>query len=223
MIEIHKKVWFALKFLAATLLILAILLLIIPQIDDLVYYFNDEIGYRHLGVDEYGNPNMPGFNSKYGFSSLIGRYNGAHVRFIEKKQHFDEVQRTEYVFEIIEWLNVSEDIDTTQKRISVFSEAYPLKWKSYAELYQANYGLEYKSGEEYIIAFMKKEYQNGNILDVFHSYYLNLSDFQNNETDNNDGWRSMVPYGITAEMSADEIVAKFKELIAEEKAKIEAQ
>ena len=218
----NKKV--LLTVLIALILLISIsLCFIIPQIDDLAYYFNNEIGLRHYEFDEHGRPIGLPLVDYYPTEQILVKYNGARVRFIEKKHHFDETKRTEYVFEIVEWLNVSEDIDTTQKRISVFSEAYPLKWKSYAELYQANYGLEYKSGEEYIIAFMKKEYQNGNILDLFHSYYLNLSDFQNNETDNNDGWRSIVPYGITAEMSPDEIVAKIKELIAEEKAKIEAQ
>jgi hypothetical protein len=202
--------------------LLAIFLsIIIPRYDDIKYYFNNEIGLRHYEFDEHGRPIGLPLVDYYPTEQILVKYNGAHVKFIEKKHHFDETKRTEYVFEIVEWLNVSEDIDTTQKRISVFSEAYPLKWKSYTELYEANYDMEYEEGEEYIIVVMKKQHDDGEYLKIVHNYYINLSDLKKGASKENVSYYLFLK-DITAEMSADEIVAKIKELIAEEKAKAEA-
>jgi hypothetical protein len=202
--------------------LLAIFLsIIIPRYDDIKYYFNNEIGLRHYEFDEHGRPIGLPLVDYYPTEQILVKYNGARVKFIEKKHHFDETKRTEYVFEIVEWLNVSEDIDTTQKRISVFSEAYPLKWKSYTELYEANYDMEYEKGEEYIIVVMKKQHDDGEYLKIVHNYYINLSDLKKGASKGNVSYYLFLK-DITAEMSADEIVAKIKELIAEEKAKAEA-
>ena len=216
----NKKV--LLTVLIALILLISIsLCFIIPQIDDLAYYFNNEIGLRHYEFDEHGRPIGLPLVDYYPTEQILVKYNGARVRFIEKKHHFDETKRTEYVFEIVEWLNVSEDIDTTQKRVSVFSEAYPLKWKSYTELYEANYDMEYEEGEEYIIVVMKKQHDDGEYLKIVHNYYINLSDLKKGASKENVSYYLFLK-DITAEISADEIVAKIKELIAEEKAKAEA-
>ena len=163
--------------------------------DDIVYYFNDEIKppekYDCILYD------MVDYH-------MLSN-NTVRVRFVEMKRHISKYQRAEYVFEVIEWLNYKDVFDTNAKTISVYSVAYEGKFKSQAEIQTIKEGKVYIPGEEYIIITQKDKFAN--------HYYIPLSDISKiTDIDYLFSYK-----GFHEEMSADEIVAKFKEYIAEEK------
>ena len=71
-----------------------------PDWSKIVYYFNNEMNYV-----------LPGLILEIDPITSVGYRSGAHVRFIEMKRHFDKEKRAEYIFEVIEWLNVQEGVE----------------------------------------------------------------------------------------------------------------
>ena len=202
--------------------ILAILILLIASslIDSLIYYFDNRTG-RHLRNED----------GSYIFIStcyddeisFFARSYVARVKFVEMKRHFDKDKRAEYVFEVIEWINTesaeSDPIDLEKKQLSFYSAAYPLKWKSETEIMLMLNDLSYKAGNEYILSV----YSDNGTIEMPNYLFININKIENSYYGAGNPYSTLLERGITAEMSPDEIVAKIKDLIAEKKAKIEAQ
>ena len=192
--------------------ILAILILLIASslIDSLIYYFDNRTG-RHIKDFKfvyYANE-----------ISFLARSYVARVKFVEMKRHFDKDKRAEYVFEVIEWINTesaeSDPIDLEKKQLSFYSAAYPLKWKSEMEIMLMLNDLSYKAGNEYILSV---DSDNGTI-EMETTLFIGINKIETSYYGAGNMYSSLLERGITSEMSPDEIVARFKDLIAEKKAK----
>ena len=153
----------------------------------------------------------------YNEVDALALFDVVHVKYVDSKTNSTDAIRDQFIFEVVEWMNFTGSgnrIYDNGDEFNVYSAVYPGKHDiSRAELLYYNHQISYKRDEEngYIIVIRYDEnLNNWYILD----HYFPLSDISRmhyNEAFNN--------AGITAEMSADEIVAKIKELIAEEKAK----
>ena len=210
-------------------LIIAVLIVLIvtSTAEQFVYFFNNNFDQRHIDIKDY----YPGFYRNVEHDDHIGYYlnsDVARVRFVKKENDPFSDGGAAYYFELIEWVNTYTDgyseLEALQKEmikwyektdLVIFSPRYPGKYKSEMELIEATRGVYFEEGEEYLV----------DLKDIYF-FALNeiicLSNFEKS-TFLLEGDNCFERYGITAEMSADEIVAKIKELIAEEKAKIEAQ
>ena len=192
--------------------ILAILILLIASslIDSLIYYFDNRTG-RHIKYFEFVY-----YDDEISF---FARSYVARVKFVEMKRHFDKDKRAEYVFEVIEWINTesaeSDPIDLEKKQLSFYSAAYPLKWKSETEIMLMLNDLSYKAGNEYILSV----YSDNGTIEMPTTLFIDINKIENSYYGAGNMYSSLLERGITSEMSPDEIVARFKELIAEEKAK----
>ena len=192
--------------------ILAILILLIASslIDSLIYYFDNRTG-RHIKYFEFVY-----YDDEISF---LARSYVARVKFVEMKRHFDKDKRAEYVFEVIEWINTesaeSDPIDLEKKQLSFYSAAYPLKWKSETEIMLMLNDLSYKAGNEYILSV----YSDNGTIEMPTTLFIDINKIENSYYGAGNMYSSLLERGITSEMSPDEIVARFKELIAEEKAK----
>ena len=129
------------------------------------YYYSDEMGSKHKSDTKY--------ESWCFVSSTISIYeaNSLHVRFVERKHNFGD-SRTEYVFEVVEWLHSEEGVDASKKKVSFYADAYPLKYKSTIELREINYGYTYEKGKEYVIIAYGEE---------LNDFYLSLDNVSNME------------------------------------------
>lgn len=207
-------------------LIIVVLLVLIytSTAERFVYYFNDVYDMRHIDIKDYPK----GFYKNADHDEHIRYYvyaDVARARFVEKKSDpFDEYGAV-YCFEVIEWISKDpEHVECDdyffaktyaewyeEKELGIVSPRYPGKYKSEMELIESITGVRFEEGKEYLV----------NIKDLY-EFGINeivcLDDIENStfllEEDN-----CFEGYGITAEMTADEIVARLKELIAEEKSK----
>lgn len=198
--------------------ILAILILLIASslIDSLIYYFDNRTG-RHLR-----NKDGSYIFIITDYEELISYFSHsyvARVKFVEMKRHFDKDKRAEYVFEVIEWINTesrdSDPVDLGKMQLSFYSKAYPLKWKSETEIMLMRNDLSYKAGNEYILSV---DSDNGTI-EMETTLFIDINKIENSYYGAGNTYSTLLERGITSEMSPDEIVARFKELIAEKKAK----
>jgi hypothetical protein len=201
------KIIIAFQSLIIVLLLIGILTSFTERI---VYYFNDRIDDRHSTTIYSGC-----------YSDTIETFsinNTACVEFIKKKSHESENSRTEYVFKVIEWLNsdkTTAEMYPVNTYISIYSKAYPLKWISEMEIFEMDTGFEFEKGTRYIITFWYSNYGES----FASRNFINLDKLQNSPEYSRRKSQFESLYGITADMTADEIVARLKELIAEEKAK----
>lgn len=127
------------------------------------YYYSDEMGTKHKSDNGYDSfHTVPSTTSLYEANTL-------HVRFIERKHNFGD-SRTEYVFEVVEWLHSEKGADTSSNKVSFYADAYPLKYKSTIELREINYGYTYENGKEYVIIAYGEE---------LNDFYLSLDNLSN--------------------------------------------
>ena len=195
-------------------------------IESVTYYFNDYPGTRHLyDRDGFRTEILPGYMQiTPGPFEYCAQYYVARVKYVKTKRHLSKEKRAEYLFEVVEWINTDvekkADIDLKDEEISIYCEAYPLKWKSVYEIYESDGRLEYNTESEYVVTFGANE--DGKLKFVGYTYVdLEKIDGKTEIF----GHRMIHPfdnkYGLSEDMSPDEVVAKIKELIAEEKAKAE--
>lgn len=211
-------------------LIIVVLLVLIytSTAERFVYYFNDVYDLRHIDIKDYPD----GFYKNSDHDDHIRYYvysDVARARFIEKKSDpFDE-NGAVYYFEVIEW--ISKDPEYAEcddyfyakkyaewyekKQLGIVSTRYPGKYKSEMELIESITGVSFKEGKEYLVNI--KDWYAFGINEIVCLDDIDNSTFLLEDDD------CFERYGITADMSADEIVAKLKELIAEEKANSEAK
>ena len=160
MVQISKK---KLILVIAVIIVEILLCLLISQIDNFKYYFGDSFIYPD-GYEEK-DERVAGTN-----------YCVAHVKFVESKKHLQSAKRTEYVFEVLDWIYCNdENLFENKEMLSVYSEAFPKKEKSYAELYDLNYGFEYHTEEEYIIVFVPQNDIGVEYMQFKPRYYLSLT------------------------------------------------
>ena len=174
-----------------------------PGLDDPDYYYSDAMGNRHLTDGDKAQ--TPGFYSHWLYLVAEGKCYIARVSFVKMKRHDEASRRAEYVFKVIEYLIDPVPGLKPGKEISTYSSAYPLKYKSTIELREINYGYTYEADKEYVIIISPTGYLN--------DAYIPLNNIANISEK-----PLMEDYGIKEGMSPDEVVAKIKELIAEEKA-----
>lgn len=176
-----------------------------------VYYFDNRTDVRNFESPLYIDDYYPLYYY-YSWSYV------ARVKYIEKKHNFDEDKRAEYVFEIIEWINTvvretdeSQIVDTTLKKISLYSNAYPQKWITYRERVEKAKNIEFIEGFEYILVISKNSkgipcmYEDTEAICITD---LSKSIFLHNKSE-----KVLDDNGITSVMGADEIVTRVKELI----------
>ena len=194
-------------------IILALLLIGIATslTERVVYYFDNRTDVRNFEQPLYTDDYYPLYYY-YSWSYV------ARVKFVDKKHNFDEEKRAEYVFEITEWINTDVQetnelklVDTTLKRISLYANAYPQKWITHRERVEKARNIEFIKGYEYILVISKNskgipcmyaETEAICITDLSKSIFLHTK--SQKVLDDN---------GITSTMSADEVVARVKELI----------
>ena len=170
---------------------------------DTEYYFNDKMDNRHLKVMEIEGRGIPNIGE------ALCEENAVHVKFIEKKHCIDG--RTKFVFEVIEWINSNGAIDTSTKRVTFYSKAYPLKYKSQIELYGIHYGYTYEPGKEYVIISPDNTLPLGYFL-----MYIPLSDI----TKMHDGEKSFFECELDTEIEKvekEDLLQALREWIAENK------
>lgn len=121
------------KILICIFIILAVLAFFF--LDNVIYYFNYELtGKGELNVDVFTPYNF------FGNAPTV-----AHVRMTALKHNFSHAKRSEYCFEVIEWIKGGNG----KKNISVYSDKrYDDKAWGWMEYERA---FDYKVGNEYIL------------------------------------------------------------------------
>ena len=177
------------KALVITAVIILILLFIVVQIDDFIYYFDASLPPNQTNYED----------SMLSLEFALFRDNVIHVRFVEMKRHISSKRRAEYVFEIIEWVNHKEGVDDDVRIISLYSPAFPGKFKSLIEII----GYEYIPGTEYVIFTDMHQ---------LYSTYAPLNDINKSSTYLLDQYNY---YEITNDMTPDQYVNRLQEIMEE--------
>ena len=179
-----------------------------------VYYFDNRMDLRNFERISYSD-----FGS-YSFIPLLTVENSAHVRFIGKIQHFDKEMRTEYLFEVIEWLNVKKGDTIGQKTtLSIYAEAYPQKWTTTRDRVEQIHNVGFIKGYEYVIAVQiptpggKPHMYDASEALCVNDFSESIFFYTKNEDLKKDG-------GITSDMTGKEMLARIKAIIQEKHAKL---
>lgn len=93
----------------------------------------------------------------------------AHVRFVELENNISPKRRSEYVFEVIDWLKGGNG----EKKISAYSSK--MKGKAWGELELTSNG-NYEEGKEYVVVL----YSDGGIYKISSYIFCPLDNFQDN-------------------------------------------
>lgn len=133
---LSKKLVFG---IIAVILIIAVFAIFV--LDDIVFYFNYEKDNR---ID------LPRYNLKTPIRPFYGEESIVHVKMVDLKHNFSHEKRSEYCFEVIEWIRGGNG----ESEISAYGvKGYEFKaWGSieYFEEYR------YEIGQEYILLFDNK-------------------------------------------------------------------
>ena len=200
-----------------------IVLIVTSTSERFVYFFNNKYDQRHIDIKDYYFGFYGNAEHEEHIHYYMGNIDVAHVRFVEKKNNPLDNRGAVYYFEVIEWINKDPEYAEcddyimakhytewyNDKKLGIVSPKYPGKYKSEMELIESITGVKFEKGEEYLVN-MKDWYAFG-INEIVCLSDLDKSTFLLEDDD------CFERYGITAEMSPDEIVTRLKELIAEEK------
>ena len=124
----------------------------------IAYYFSYEIKRDYEVHDDH-------FSRIHAFER---RPNVAHVKMVKLKHNLIHAKRSEYVFEVLDWLKGGNG----ERQISVYSEKR--KGKAWGEIECISY-VSYEQGKEYIISFSS----DGGFYKLSASLYCPLDDYKN--------------------------------------------